>query len=184
MRRLIHLLLAFLIIYGCKPGIPDDIIQPDEMALILNDIHLVDGYISNVTPDSSIIIASAYYNGVYKKFGIDSAKFQNSISYYHTNPAILDEIYKRVTDSLEKQKRKIIKDDSLSAVRREKKIKQQLKADSVKRADSLSRAKAKAMIDSIRKADIKKLNEAKNKPRAKTTVATKHKKIVSKRIDQ
>ena len=161
MKSFLYLFLTLIFLSSCKPGIPKDIIQPDDMALVLTDIHLVDGYISNVTPDSAKIIAASYYNGVYKKFNIDSAKFNKSMDYYNVKPAIMDDIYKKVTATLTKQKAFIIKTDSLAAVKRDRDAKKKLKTDSTKRSDSLSRVRAQKKIDSLKKVSDKKLEELK-----------------------
>ncbi|RZK81227.1 MAG: DUF4296 domain-containing protein [Pedobacter sp.] len=185
MKTFFNIFFVFLFLSACKPGIPKDIIQPNEMVLVLNDIHLVDGYISNANPDSSIVIAASYYNGVYKKFNIDSAKYQRSMDYYNTKPALMDEIYKKITDTLSKQKAFIIKTDSLAAVKREKEAKKKLKTDSTKRADSVSKAKAIKKIDSAKKATSRKLDSLKKgliKPKKKAISLKKNKRTKSVKI--
>ncbi|RNL56103.1 DUF4296 domain-containing protein [Pedobacter jejuensis] len=115
MRNLICVLAATIILFACKAKRPNDIIEPDKMQKILYDIHVVDGYISTLpTPDTTKKVAAGYYRGIYKKFGIDSSKFANSMKYYYTHPADLDKIYKNISRTLEKRKRAMEKADSIS----------------------------------------------------------------------
>jgi hypothetical protein len=186
MKRFILTVFCFLFLLACKPGIPSDIIQPDDMALVLNDIHIVDGYITTVRPDSSKIIAASLYKGIYKKFNVDSAKFYKSMDYYYSNPTVMDGIYKQVTAGLLKQKLKLITLDSLKNVRIQAKAKLKAKADSTKAADSVKKVILKKKTDSLNKVKSKKridsLNKSKlimkAKPRsAKRIVLTKPAKV-------
>lgn len=97
MKRFLPIIIFFILLQGCKQGIPKEIIQPNKMEKVLFDIHIVDGYISTITnQDTTKIIASSYYNGIYKKFGIDSALYNKSMDYYFSHPVILNEIYANV----------------------------------------------------------------------------------------
>ncbi|MBC7567047.1 MAG: DUF4296 domain-containing protein [Pedobacter sp.] len=151
-----YIVFCFLLGAACKPGIPGDIIQPDDMALVLNDIHIVDGYITTVRPDSSKIIAASLYKGIYKKFGVDSAKFYKSMEYYYKNPTVMDGIYKRVNAGLLKQKLKLIKIDSLSTVKVQAQAKRKAKRDSIMSADSVKKVILKKKTDSVNKVKSKK----------------------------
>ncbi len=142
--------------FGCKPGIPDDIIKPDKMEKILYDMHIVDGYLSSIyVVDSAKKVAAAYYKGIYKKFGTDSAQYNKSLLWYNTNPVELETVYKNVQKMLAKQKKGTeladlmirknqFKTDSLV-------IAKKFKADSLAirkkmKPDSLSKVKAVAAI--------------------------------------
>ena len=156
MKRFLCIIFLYVFVASCKPGIPDDVIDPDDMALVLNDIHIVDGYITTVRPDSSKIVASSLYRGIYKKFHIDSAKFYKSMDYYYKNPAIMDVIYKQVNAGLLKQKLKLIKIDSLQTAKIEAKAKLKAKTDSTKAADSVKKVVLKKRTDSLIKVKSKK----------------------------
>ena len=156
MKSFTYLVFCLLFIVACKPGIPTDIVQPDDMALVLNDIHIVDGYITTVRPDSSKIIASSLYKGIYKKFGIDSAKFYRSMDYYYKNPSVMDGIYTKVNDGLLKQKLKLITLDSLKTAKIVAKAKLKAKADSTKAADSVKKVVLKKKTDSLNKVKSRK----------------------------
>ena len=103
-----------LLFYACKPGVPKNIIQPSEMEKVLFDIHLLEGYVSNLpNPDTSKKVSAAYYKGIYKKFGIDSALYTKSLNYYYTNPVLMKKMYDNITTKLaatrEKQTKQRVK---------------------------------------------------------------------------
>ncbi|SHF45957.1 DUF4296 domain-containing protein [Pedobacter caeni] len=135
MRNFLYIVFLFLLISGCKPGIPKDIIQPGQMSALLSDIHVVDGYVSSIpSVDSAKKVAASYYKGVYKKYDTDSAMYAKSMAYYYKNPKVLDQIYGDVVADLSRQKDVIVKSDSLSNVK--VRLEQALK----KSADSLMKA--------------------------------------------
>lgn len=138
MRKILYIIILFFSISGCKPGIPEDIIQPDEMAKVLHDIHLTDGFVNNIgRPDSAKIIAAAYYKGIYKKYDIDSALYARSMAYYYNDPKALNTIYAKVTGKLGKERDAIIKADSIVSANEMLKIRRRALADSTRKADSL-----------------------------------------------
>lgn len=138
MKQFIFIVIAFLVITGCKPGVPKDLIQPDEMAEVLHDIHITDAYVGILPdPDSVKIVAASYYKGIYKKYNIDSALYNKSMDYYYKNPKVLDEIYTRVIAVLAADKTAIVKADSIQGVNEANKIRLKAFRDSVRRADSV-----------------------------------------------
>lgn len=105
-------IFTLILFYGCKPGIPNDVIQPTEMEKILYDIHVVDGYATTfdtATPDSLKKTFSPFYKGVYKKFGTDSAQYTRSINYYYKHPKLMAEMYEHITEKLKKARDKAAK---------------------------------------------------------------------------
>ena len=136
MRNFLYIVFLFLLISGCKPGIPKQIIQPDQMSGILADIHIIDGYVSSIpSSDSAKKVAASYYNGIYKKYGVDSASYAKSMAYYNSAPKVLDEIYTKVVAELSRQKSIVVKSDSLSNVKIQKALSLKNSADSLLRAD-------------------------------------------------
>lgn len=107
-----------MLVYACKPGIPKDIIQPEEMEKVLYDIHVVDGYSSTftmATTDSIKKSISPYYKGVYQKYGIDSALYNRSLAYYYKHPQVMKLMYDHITDRLLKAKDKAVKVEEKAA---------------------------------------------------------------------
>lgn len=167
---------------GCKPGIPKDLIQPDKMALVLHDIHVFDGYINAITySDSAKKVAASYYNGIYKKFGIDSALYARSLDYYNRNPRVMTEIYTNVVNRLEKEKKAFIRADSLATAKilntqkaRMKADSLKLKNDSIKKSDSLKFVKEQKkflrQMDSLKNARLSPKERQKANERIKKTL--------------
>ncbi|TCC91128.1 DUF4296 domain-containing protein [Pedobacter hiemivivus] len=137
MRNFLYIVIVFFSISGCKPGVPKDIIQPDEMAKVLHDIHIADSYIGQVArPDSVKIIAAGYYKGIYKKYDIDSALYNKSMNYYYKEPKVLNDIYVKVTGQLTKEKDAIVKADSIFNANEIQKARLKMVRDSTRTADS------------------------------------------------
>lgn len=156
MKNYIYVVLCFLLMASCKPGVPDDLIQPDKMALVLHDIHVFDGYIATVSNRTKATrIAASYYQGIYKKFAIDSALYQRSLAYYTNHPKIMEQIYTRVTDQIKKQRDKMVRADSIMNLKVAKTLKAKFKADSIRKADSVKiekeRKKLIRQLDSLKK---------------------------------
>ena len=64
--------------------------------------------------DTTKILAAKYYNGVYKKFKIDSTSYANSMDYYYRNPEHLNKIYKEVDEILQKRVDELTKKNAVS----------------------------------------------------------------------
>lgn len=138
MRNFLYIVILFLSISACKRGVPGDIIQPEKMSKVLADIHVIDGYISSFpNADSARVVASSFYNGIYKKYEIDSAIYAKSMVYYNKNPQLMDQIYTTVVADLTKQKNAVQKADSIANAKVAAKARLKLSADSLKKADSL-----------------------------------------------
>ena len=145
MRRFYWAGLLLIVIGGCKPKIPENIIQPDKIGLVLYDIHIVDGYIASIPKaDSAKKVSAAYYKGVYKKFAIDSALFTKSMDYYYNHPDELSKIYEGVTASLKKSKDSLDKDDKKYSQKAE--AIQKLKSDSAAKANPKTGVKPATVI--------------------------------------
>lgn len=107
MKKIFATVSISILFFSCKPGIPKDIIQPEQMEKVLYDIHVVDGYVSILGgQDTAKKVASAFYKGVYKKFNIDSAIYNKSLDYYYKHPPILKKMYDSITVQLTKLKDK------------------------------------------------------------------------------
>ena len=105
MTRFLFIVFLASCISSCKPGVPKDIIQPQPMENILFDIHVLDGYVSEIpTPDSAKKVSAALYKGIFKKYGADSVMHAKSMAYYYKHPDLLTKIYDRITLRLEKAK--------------------------------------------------------------------------------
>jgi hypothetical protein len=183
MKNFIYIAISFLLMTGCKPGIPKDLIQPDKMAQVLHDIHVFDGYINAIThSDTARMVAASYYKGIYKKFAIDSALYARSLNYYNKHPRVMTEIYVKVVSRLDKEKKAFVKADSLANVKILKTQKARMKADSLKiKTDSIKRSDSLKLAKE-RKKFLRQMDSLKNL-RLSPKERIKAKALINKRLD-
>lgn len=87
---------------GCKPGVPREVIQPDEMEDILFDYYLSQALAAHVAQDKRATFEkNAYYHAVLKKHGVTEAQFDSSLVYYYTHAEDFNDIYKNVVRRME-----------------------------------------------------------------------------------
>ncbi|MBW4890770.1 DUF4296 domain-containing protein [Mucilaginibacter sp. HMF5004] len=160
--------LGFLFSCSDDKSIPDDVIPKHQMALLLTDIHLVDGTISSLPniPDTLAKHSLGLYLAVFKMHHTDTTQFRESLKYYATRPDLMNDIYTGVTrrlDSLLKAKTKVVKEVKPQASQKttaqiaDSVKKAQVKADSVKKvkADSVKLIQAKKRIDSVKASKLR-----------------------------
>lgn len=100
-KSLIHSLVAFvalMLIVGCKPGVPSEIIQPDDMEDILYDYQLADAMAQQSSDYAYNQVL--YREAVFKKYGITSAEFDSSMVYYTRHTESLHKIYENIAERL------------------------------------------------------------------------------------
>jgi len=93
MQRFLGIILFFIFIVGCKSDQPANIIKEKEMANLLLDLHLAEGYAHSWPSDSSQSRSADFVAGVYEHYHTDSATVRESIEYYATQPQVLNRIY-------------------------------------------------------------------------------------------
>lgn len=105
MTRFLFIIFLAVSFVACKPGVPENIIQPEQMEKILFDIHVLDGYVSEIpSADSAKKVTSPVYKGIFKKYETDSATNAKSMAYYYSRPDLLTKMYDNITARLEKVK--------------------------------------------------------------------------------
>lgn len=90
--------LLALILAGCKPSVPDDFLQPDEMEAVLYDYHLADAMAAQT--DNYGYYQVLYRESALRKHGITSAEFDSSMVYYMRHTERLHDIYESLADRL------------------------------------------------------------------------------------
>ena len=103
-------LLAILGMVSCKPRVPSQYIQPDELEDLLCDYHTAQamalleditnegrGYRDSIRDYNRTL----YFAAVLKKHGVTKEQFDSSMLYYYTRADRLEPIYKRVAKRLE-----------------------------------------------------------------------------------
>lgn len=95
-------MVGLLVLVSCKPSVPEQYIQPDDMEDLIYDYHLAQGIASqeNGNPDYNNKLT---FELVLKKYGYTKAEFDSSLVYYYTRADRLQEIYKHVTTRLDKE---------------------------------------------------------------------------------
>ncbi len=85
-----------------KEGPPKDILSKEKFTHLLIEIHLIEAKIERlyVSPDSAMVLFNYFQGLLLKEEGIDSAKFNKTLSYYKDNPKPFMKVYEAVTDSL------------------------------------------------------------------------------------
>lgn len=83
------------------------------MADLMTEVHLVDGYLNMLMVDSSRKVIDGLYDGIFQKYGIDSAAFRKNINYYLGNPIVTKDLYAEVTKKLRDHERGYQVADSL-----------------------------------------------------------------------
>ena len=90
--------LLILILAGCKPSVPGDFLQPDEMEDVLYDYHLADAMAAQT--DNYGYYQVLYRESALRKHGITSADFDSSMVYYMRHTERLRDIYESLADRL------------------------------------------------------------------------------------
>ena len=97
-RHIVSLLVGLLFLLSCKPSIPPEVIQPDEMEELLYDYHISQGMAYSDVDNN--YKRRLYFESVLKKHGITHAEFDSSLVYYYTRADYFMDIYKRVQERL------------------------------------------------------------------------------------
>lgn len=93
-------LLALAILLGsCKPGVPREYIQPDDLEDILYDYYIARSMATR--GDSVDYKQKAYRLAVLRQHGVTEAEFDSSLIYYYKNAERLNKIYSAVSARLE-----------------------------------------------------------------------------------
>jgi hypothetical protein len=102
--RWLFFLLSILILASCKPTVPSDVIQPDDMADILYDYHIAEAMArrSPVSHDRDFK-QSAYFVDVLKKHEVTEAEFDSSLVYYYSHIDRLTKIYDKVGERIDEE---------------------------------------------------------------------------------
>jgi hypothetical protein len=89
--------VAFMV--SCKPSVPEQYIQPDDMEDLIYDYHVAQG-LAMQEDGNQEYNRRLTFELVLKKHGLTQAQFDSSLVYYYTRADRFQEIYKRVQDRL------------------------------------------------------------------------------------
>lgn len=103
-------LLAVVGVVSCKPRVPSQYIQPDELEDLLCDYHTAQAMaqLEDISKDDGVdqydlrdYNRTFYFATVLKKHGVTKEQFDSTMLYYYTRADRLEPIYKRVAKRLE-----------------------------------------------------------------------------------
>ena len=100
MRRSLTYLLVLMLVVACKPTVPSEYIQPDDMEDILYDYHLALAMSRQKGGTEMDFNRSLYFQSVLKKYGVTEAEFDSSLVYYYSHVYRLKDIYSEVNERL------------------------------------------------------------------------------------
>lgn len=96
--------LLFLLLVSCKPSVPSEYLQPDEMEDMLYDYHMGMA-MANQQGDVSVN-QRVYKLAVLKKYDVSEHRFDSSLAYYMRHTVQLKEMYEKLTKRLENEARR------------------------------------------------------------------------------
>ena len=88
--------------FSCKPTVPSQYIQPDDMEDILYDYHIAQAMADDGTMkyDEKQYDLALYFAAVLEKHGVTKAEFDSSLIYYYIRADRFNDIYQRVAKRL------------------------------------------------------------------------------------
>ena len=97
--HILYMVAAVTLISSCKPAVPSEYIQPDDMEDLIYDYHVAQG-IASQQDGNQDYNRRLTFELVLKKHGITQAEFDSSLVYYYTRADRFQEIYKHVQSRL------------------------------------------------------------------------------------
>ena len=92
--------IFLLILFSCteeeKPAsAPKGILPMDSTALVLRDIHELESalMVSSIRQDSTQNLYRALESDIFRKYKLDTGRFNRSLRYYSSEPYLLDSLY-------------------------------------------------------------------------------------------
>ena len=94
MKHSVTYLFVLMLVLACKPTVPSEYIQPDEMEEILYDYHIAQAMSRTSVGSEADLNKQVYLDAVLKKYGI------SSLVYYYSRADRFKEIYSHVSERL------------------------------------------------------------------------------------
>jgi len=93
-------LVLGLVGIGCanpnETAIPAGIVPADTMAVMLSELHLIEGARSGKQIMGDSLSMDAYYDALYVRHGVEAERFKTSFAWYSRNPKLLEALYEDV----------------------------------------------------------------------------------------
>ena len=103
--HIINMVAAVALFASCKPEVPSQFIQPDDMEDLIYDYHIAQGVAAQQDGNAEYNRRLAF-EMVLKEHGVTQAEFDSSLVYYYTRADRFQEIYKNVQSRLNKEAEK------------------------------------------------------------------------------
>lgn len=108
MRKLIFVCsLVLLAITACKPSVPNEYLQPDELEDILYDYHLAQSMTRQGKNDSMYYRRYVSFVSILQKHQVTEAEFDSSLVYYYSHMDYLYKVYERVSERVEEENKRL-----------------------------------------------------------------------------
>jgi hypothetical protein len=92
---------------GCKPKVPSELVQPDDLEDILYEYHLAQSMARNEHTLDASYNQTKYFLAVLEKHHVSEAVFDSSLVYYYTHAERLKDIYANVYERLANDAKKL-----------------------------------------------------------------------------
>lgn len=90
--------MAFIVLQGCKPGVPKGVMKMSQMEKVLYDYHLAQALAGQFPADSIDYYTRLYQQSALKKNGISKSEFDHSMEYYERHTDQLKKIYEHLAE--------------------------------------------------------------------------------------
>jgi len=107
MKRSPLYILLLLMAWACKPTVPSEYLQPDDLEALLYDYHVAEAMAKSNYDTLTDINRNLYFQEVLKKYNITEAEFDSSLVYYYSHVDKLRAIYLRVYDRLAEEAKRL-----------------------------------------------------------------------------
>lgn len=106
---LLALLVAVILLSGCRLRRPDDVLSPKKMEQMLYDYHLAQA-VGQELPRDQKYTTMAYIDWAFNKNGISKEDFEHSLVWYTRYPKELSKIYKRLSNRIDAEYKAVSKE--------------------------------------------------------------------------
>jgi hypothetical protein len=104
LRSIVNLCLLLWIVASCSEGEqkPEALLPADKMAVVLTDVHLIEGAKTGRKIMGDTLFIETYYAKVFHKHNTNLEDFNLSFEYYAAHPKMMNLIYEQVIENLNK----------------------------------------------------------------------------------
>lgn len=108
------IVLFLMVLMSCKTEItelPEGVLPPEKMKIILADIHLADALAETKAEAglSEKMLNEKYYQQIFAELGVSKATFYTSYKFYETHPEWMNKLYDEVLTEMSQKEEKISK---------------------------------------------------------------------------